>query len=315
MLYFQDPSAMIPVNCLDIKPDYTVLDLCASPGGKTFQLSLKLPNGLLVSNEVNHERNKVLQANIERLALNNVILSSLQPSQFKEHYPNSFDIVLVDAPCSGEGMFRKYPESINEWSKEQVTKCSYRQKEIIDNIIPCIKENGYLIYSTCTFNTEENEEIIEHILNTKIFELMEVPDVIKNVTSKGIAINNDLRLRKCRRIYPHLSNGEGQFVALLKRISPNNSNQVKSPIINLSNPEKEIVTNFLSSTLIDPNIPLIKYKNTFSSIDIKNLYIKENGIVSCGVKIGDIVKNRIIPHHHFFKAFGQNFKIKLDIKG
>jgi NOL1/NOP2/sun family putative RNA methylase len=313
MIYSQDPSAMIPVNAIDIKSDYHVLDLCASPGGKTFQLASSLKNGILVSNEISHERSKILQSNIERLGLKNVIQMSMPPSFFKECYQNSFDLILIDAPCSGEGMFRKYPESINEWSLENVGKSAARQKEIIDNVIPCVKEKGYIIYSTCTFNLEENEKNVQYILDSGLFELITVNEVIRKHTVDGIPINGNEELKKCRRFYPHIGQGEGQFVAVLKRIELNKPHINEKSNIELTKSEMEIISDFVSKVLVR-DIPIIKYKDTISAFDSKGFALPHRGVISCGVKIGDIIKNRLLPHHHFFKAYGEDFVNKLDLK-
>jgi len=314
MYYLQDPAAMIPVNCIDIKEDYKVLDLCAAPGGKTFQISSRLTDGLLISNELNISRNKTLQSNIERLGLDNVIITSMDSKKIGTNYQNSFDAVFVDAPCSGEGMFRKYPETIDEWSDNKVLKCAEIQSRLLNDIKDTVKKNGYIVYSTCTYSLEENEMIIDEFLKNNDFILVDIPDTIKKYTTEGYLLNSNIELSKCRRFYHHKNKGEGQFVAVLKRISDNNfSNKNKTINMKLSIEEERIVNEFLNNTLIDKELKVLKYKDNIVSINMKDLNILPNNIVACGVKIGEIQKGRIIPHHHFFTAYGKHFKNKLDL--
>ena len=140
-----------------------VLDLCAAPGGKSTQLSTYLGDrGLLVSNEINTQRSRILSQNIERMGIKNAIVTNEDSFTLTAHFPNFFHAIQVDAPCSGEGMFRKLPEAVNEWSPENVAICATRQKEILDNAAAMLKAGGTIVYSTCTFSKEENEDVIEY---------------------------------------------------------------------------------------------------------------------------------------------------------
>ncbi|MCR5283141.1 MAG: RsmB/NOP family class I SAM-dependent RNA methyltransferase, partial [Lachnospiraceae bacterium] len=165
--YIQEPSAMAPANLLDPRPGERILDLCASPGGKTTQIGVKLQGrGLLVSNEIHPQRAAVLSENVERMGLSNVVVTNAAPDALSARFPLFFDRILVDAPCSGEGMFRKNPEAALQWSMENVQLCRDRQEMILSHADLMLSPGGYLAYSTCTFSGEENEEMILRFLNT-----------------------------------------------------------------------------------------------------------------------------------------------------
>lgn len=313
IFYLQDPAAMVPINCIDIKSNYNVLDLCAAPGGKTFQIATKLTDGLLMSNEINMTRNKVLQQNIERLGLKNIILTSMDSKKINKYYKNSFDVVLVDAPCSGEGMFRKYPEAVLEWSQNEVIMCAERQLQLLNDIAVVVKENGYIIYSTCTYSLEENEIVIDKFLSNKDFILIDPLNKINEHTVNGYIVNNNNQLTKTKRFYPHLSKGEGQFVAVLKRVKSNNTINDYKIDISLTNEEQKIVDTFLDETIGHHNITTYKYNNNIVTLNLNNFKFINTNIVALGVKIGEIKNGRIIPHHHFFKSFGLNFTNKLNL--
>ena len=176
MIYIQEPAAMVPVESIDIGSDWKVLDMCAAPGGKSSQLKNKLGEaGVLVSNEIIPSRCKILTGNIERLGLKNVVTTCMDTGKLAKIFPNSFDLIMVDAPCSGEGMFRKDDVAIDEWSEENVKNCASRQKEILENAVKCLKNGGYIIYATCTFSLEENEMTVDWFLkNHPDFELVRV---------------------------------------------------------------------------------------------------------------------------------------------
>lgn len=154
MIYIQEPSAMAAVESVDIQPDWNILDLCASPGGKSTQAASQNPDGVLVSNEIVLSRCKTLTGNIERMGFQNVITTCADAKRIAALYNEAFDLVIVDAPCSGEGMFRKDENAQKEWSVENVLHCAERQREILDKIKTTVKPGGLLLYSTCTFSLE-----------------------------------------------------------------------------------------------------------------------------------------------------------------
>ena len=156
---------MAPVTLLDPQPGETVLDLCAAPGGKTTQIAALMQNrGLLVCNEINPKRAKILSRNIERMGVSHALVLNHHPSDLERHFAGAFDRILVDAPCSGEGMFRKEEAAITDWSPETVTMCARRQQEILTTAAKLLRPGGRLVYSTCTFAPEEDEGAISTFL-------------------------------------------------------------------------------------------------------------------------------------------------------
>lgn len=208
LYYMQEPSAMSVAELAAVVPGEIVLDLCAAPGGKSTSLAAALKGeGLLISNEIHPARCKILSQNIERMGIRNAVVTNETPQALSKLYFQAFDCVVVDAPCSGEGMFRKDEEAIRQWSAENVTMCAERQKEILREAVKMVKPGGRLIYSTCTFEPAENEEMIEWLMKEyPEFEPGEpVPagGMVKGAT-KGTL-----------RLWPHLLQGEGHFEAIL----------------------------------------------------------------------------------------------------
>lgn len=315
MIYVQEPGAMAPAECIDIDPDWTVLDMCAAPGGKSTQLKNKLgKNGILVSNEIIPSRCKILTGNIERLGLRNCVTTCMDTSKLAKTFPKAFDLVMCDAPCSGEGMFRKEEIAVDEWSTENVIKCADRQAEILENASILCKNDGYIIYATCTFSLEENEMTVDNFLkNHPEFELVPVNEKVKSNTVDGIAFDGC----KCknigfaRRFYPHKSKGEGQFMAVLhntlepdKKYSKKNAANVKID---------KIITDFLDDTLVTydkSDVTMYNGNPVFFSPDFE---VPKGAAFCCGVTIGEIKKNYILPHHQFFMAMGNEFKRKINL--
>ena len=211
--YIQEASAMLPVNLLRVEPGEYVLDLCAAPGGKSTQIAAALEGqGLLVSNEIHPARAKILSENIERMGVNNALVTNEAPSALTPYFPAFFDKILVDAPCSGEGMFRKNEEAVSQWSQENVELCAKRQREILDTAASMLAPGGRLVYSTCTFAPQENEENILWFLKTHPeFTAEEIPGSYYEMTGYPKEYTGMLR------IYPHLTKGEGHFAAVLKK--------------------------------------------------------------------------------------------------
>ena len=196
LFYVQEPSAMCAAPLLDAKPGERVLDLCAAPGGKTTQLAAAMRGeGVLVANEYVYDRARILSQNVERLGVQNCTVISADTAALAKKLPAYFDKILVDAPCSGEGMFRKDAGAIAEWSEENVERCISRQREILDNAAEMLAGGGSLVYSTCTFETGENEEQIAQFL----------------------ARHPDFVLKEQHLLLPHEVRGEGHFAAFLQK--------------------------------------------------------------------------------------------------
>lgn len=195
LYYIQEPSAMSAAELLMPRPGETVLDLAAAPGGKTTQIAAHMQGeGLLISNEPHPQRARILAENVERMGITNAVVTQALPPELAARFPAAFDRIMLDAPCSGEGMFRKDPEAVAEWSPKSVELCAARQWEILQDALVMLKPGGKLAYSTCTFNRQENEEMMQRLL----------------------AAYPRLRLIAEKRIWPHRQEGEGHYAALLE---------------------------------------------------------------------------------------------------
>ena len=312
MLYMQDPGAISTVAALTLKKEARVLDLCAAPGGKSTQLATAIgERGILVANEYVPARCRILQGNVERMGLTNTVVTNMDPVAIADHYGTYFDLVVVDAPCSGEGMLRKYEVAGEEWSEENVALCAARQREILKSAVRCVAPGGRLLYSTCTFSLEENEENVAWLLeNFPEFSLLPVSSAVASVTANGIDVKgHDLSL--CRRFYPHRSPGEGQFLALLEKqpLGPATAPK-KSALTPLPRAETDTVLAFFAETLTQaPRGTLCRLRDSiYLSPDIP---LPPSGVFAAGVCIGTLQKNRIEPHHHLYSAHGNLFCRKL----
>ena len=219
LYYLQEPSAMTPADRLPVEPGDRVLDVCAAPGGKATELGAKLGGtGVLAANDLSSSRAKGLLKNLELFGIGNVLILSEEPGKLVSYFPEYFDKILIDAPCSGEGMFRKNPEAACVWSEEKPPECAKMQREIVKQAISMLKPGGMMIYSTCTFSPEENEQIIAWVLR-EFPEIQLIPMKGYEGFSEGrpdLADGNP-ELKKCVRIWPHHMDGEGHFVALMQK--------------------------------------------------------------------------------------------------
>lgn len=211
--YIQEPSAMIAASLLNPQPGEMILDLCAAPGGKSTQAAARLGGeGLLVSNEIHPARAKILSQNIERMGIRNAVVTNEDSGRLTKYFPAFFDGIIVDAPCSGEGMFRKDEGAISEWSVQNVENCRRLQREIVSDIWPCLKPGGLMIYSTCTFNAHEDEENAAWIaeeLGADFVEIAVSPEW--NITGPLVGDNPSYRF------LPGTSEGEGLFMTVLRK--------------------------------------------------------------------------------------------------
>ncbi len=314
--YMQDPGAMSAVAAIptDVwqKEGMRVLDLCAAPGGKTTQLAALCEErgGVVVANEYVSARSRILAGNVERMGLSNVCVTNTDAAHMAALYPEAFDLVAVDAPCSGEGMYRKNDLAITEWSEANVRMCAERQREILAEAVKCVAAGGYLLYSTCTYSTEENEEIVAWILRTyNDFSIVPCHEAVVSHTADGLtdfdARGEDLSL--CRRFYPHVCAGEGQFVALLKRADGADAPTKRAPTVLLPKALEKTAQDFLRQTLGHTLTPLLCDRGTvftLPALESTPLTLPPHA-VAMGVPLGEERKGRIVPHHHFFMAFGK----------
>ncbi len=195
LFYMQEATAQAPVAALALPDEPVVLDLCAAPGGKSAQLAAKMRGGVLFSNEIVPSRAEVLSGNLERMGVTNAIVTNAEPKPLCERLKDRCDVVLVDAPCAGEAMFRKDEQAVRDWSAEHVEMCAVRQRAILDDAAKAVKPGGQLLYATCSFSPQENEETAQFFLER----------------------HPSFSLVKTQRFYPHTSAGEGQFAALFVR--------------------------------------------------------------------------------------------------
>ncbi len=312
--YLQEPAAMLPVASAVIQKGDFVLDVCAAPGGKSTQLAALIGDeGLLVSNEFVPSRAKILLSNIERLGVPNAIVTNTDAAHLRQWYEGCFDAVVVDAPCSGEGMFRKNEDAIAEWSEENVAMCAARSFEIICDASHCLRDGGTLIYSTCTFAPEENEALIARFLAEYPDYTVEVlPESVRAMTTPGIKIP-DCRedLSKSARCYPHVTGGEGQYVCVLKKGGDAARRAIKGAFEKLQKPELAAVDTLFSELFKNKEAPTaVKYKGQLYAVPA-HLSVSGN-CFSLGVRIGELKGSRIAPHHQLFSAYGKKMQRKWD---
>lgn len=297
-LYSQEPSAMYVAELVAPEKSDRILDLCAAPGSKsTYLATLMDPQDILVSNEINHQRAKVLSSNIERMGITNTIVTNNSPQEFEKGFNEYFDKILVDAPCSGEGMFRKDPESVKYWSPEYVEQCANRQRHILDSAYKLLKPGGRLVYSTCTFSPEENEANIEYLLKTypdmKLNEVKKYPGMEDGVPAWG---NNDPELKKALRMFPDNFKGEGHFMCQLQKSGAESKLRIKQLKQNLKKPDLELLKKFAQTNLeVLPQDNLLRVKDFLyqaASLDSRfsSLHVMRNGL-----NIGEFKKNRLEP--------------------
>lgn len=301
VFYLQDPSAMMPVNMLDPQPGERILDLCASPGGKSSQIASQMRNqGILMANEMVPGRIPSLRSTIERMGIQNTVITNESPDWFSQHFRSWFDRILVDAPCSGEGMFRKNPQAVRDWSIEHVKSCAKRQAVILSHAAPCLRPGGTLVYSTCTFSPEENEEVVQAFLQSHPDFYLE-PCAVKMGRESSI-------LKGVWRIYPQ-HGGEGQCMAKFKRkdgLESGEGNKKKGA----SQKKISAFSAFWNEMYAQEPPPLwMKGENGYI-LPASMPVLPKGKVICCGVYAGKLHKNRWIPSHHLFRAFQKTRKDK-----
>ena len=311
MFYMQDPGAISTVAAAEPQVGITAIDLCAAPGGKSTQLAAAIgEEGVLVSNEYVTARCRILQGNGERIGAKNMIVTNLSTDKLADFYGPCFDLVVADVPCSGEGMFRKYEVASEEWSPENVANCAVRQREILANAVALTKPGGRLLYSTCTFSLEENEHNIDWLLTEyPDFSLLPVTEEIAGITANGICFAGCKHdLTPCRRFYPHVSPGEGQFVALLQR-APGNQRTAptRDGLVSPDKKTQELANALLRDVLTETptGMRLTLLRDTLWLTPV--FPVPSGGIFAPGVCIGTLQKGRIEPHHQLYSAYGKQF--------
>ena len=316
--YMQDPSAMATVAALPFSIEgCRVLDLCAAPGGKSGQLAdLIGEGGTLVSNEITPSRARVLLGNIERLGHENTAVLSADPRAIAEMYDRWFDLTVVDAPCSGEGMFRKYPEARDEWSPAAVEAAAARGRLILEEAARTVREGGHLLYSTCTFSEEENEETVSAFLrHHPDFALVPISEAVRAVTEDGIAApGRPADITLTRRYYPHLAPGEGQYIALLCR----RAGGVGGPTFRdacgaLPKGEEAAVRAALSELLTEVPPRIVRQGETYLAVP-EGMPLPPRALLRAAVALGSFSGKVFLPHHQLASAMGNRFRNQIHLK-
>jgi NOL1/NOP2/sun family putative RNA methylase len=219
LYYIQEPSAMLPGAVINAQPGEHILDLCAAPGGKTVQIAAGMQGeGILVANDISSDRVKALVKNIELSGVKNAIVTNDTPEKLSKRFKGYFDKILIDAPCSGEGMFRKDMDAARSWESFKCEKCAGMQKDILKSVDEMLKPGGYIVYSTCTFSPEEDEKMISHFLdNHSQYEIIEIPKTAGIENGRPQWADGSPDLAGTARLWPHKIKGEGHFVALLHK--------------------------------------------------------------------------------------------------
>ena len=319
--YLQDPGAMATVNALDIAKGSVCLDMCSAPGGKSSQIAAKIGDeGLLIANEYLPKRCKIAVGNFERLGLRNVIATSLDTAELPRLFENYFDVVLADVPCSGEGMFRKSEEALRDWSPENVEMCAQRAIRILENGAPTVKNGGYLIHSTCTFSIEENEMVVSKFLeNHPEFHLVEVNKALQNATCPGVRFEGCTtdNIELCRRFYPHISPGEGQFIALMKKDGCDGERGrilYKDAARPLPVAALIAVRKFFSENMTCDRSQDVRLAGENLVLIPHGAALMPRSVFCSGVLLGELRGEILIPSHHFFSAYGNEFIRKENIE-
>ena len=284
--YLQEASAMAPVALLDPQPGEKICDLCSAPGGKTTQIAGRMMGrGFLLCNEWSPKRAKILSRNIERIAVANALVTNESTDRLAARFPGFFDRVLVDAPCSGEGMFRKEEAAITDWSQETVEMCARRQAEILHNAARMVRPGGRLVYSTCTFAPEEDELAVAAFLESHPdFE----PEVID--TPWFVPAPNG-----GHRLWPHKLLGEGHFAAVLKKT--NGEEEADIPTVSGEKLPKEWQTFAKELGITLPPGKAVSFGTNLFWVPEETPDLKKLKVLRPGLELGEVKKGRFEPAH------------------
>ena len=295
LYYLQEPSAMLPAEVLPIEEDDLVLDCCAAPGGKSLKLFDKLnKTGLLISNDVSISRAQTLMSNLERHGVSNAYVTAQDICNIHQ-WDQSFDKILIDAPCSGEGMFRKDHDLIASWQKTNPDDYSAIQKKIATSCLSMLKPGGMILYSTCTFNPKEDEEIIEYLLS--IDTSLSLMNIDK---TKGFASGITEKSQNCLRLYPHRIKGEGHFVALLKKDGSKEKTKKHFCDLSLSN---EIPKEYHA---VLKQGDLLKRNQKYYLVPAYDLPLENMRILRSGLYLGEMRHDHFEPSQALAMALNPN---------
>jgi 16S rRNA C967 or C1407 C5-methylase (RsmB/RsmF family)/NOL1/NOP2/fmu family ribosome biogenesis protein len=288
LYYIQEPSAMAPIGTLPLRRGERCLDLCAAPGGKSLQMATGIQDdGFLVSNDINDKRVKAIVRNVERFGLRNVIVLNESPEKIANHFGAIFDEVLVDAPCSGEGMFRKDPKAISAWAVYENDRCQNMQADILQSVRQLVKAGGRLTYSTCTFAPQENEvQMATFLAANPTFEKLPADSKLE---AAGIEIE-DFQMR----LLPHLVKGEGHYIARLKR--QNSENEQPETDVPVCDEPPQALAAFMKAHLAAPLTGQFKtVKDRVYLLPTHAYCIDGLKVAREGVYLGDVKGERFTP--------------------
>lgn len=294
--YLQEPSAMAPAVLLAPQPGERVLDLCAAPGGKTTQLAAMMQGqGLLVCNEINPKRARILSSNVERLAVENALVLNEHPAKLAQRFPACFDRILVDAPCSGEGMFRKEEAALTDWSQETVEMCAARQKEILRSAAQMLRPGGRLVYSTCTFSPEENEGVISDFLQEhRDFSVASVDAPWFDRGRSGWIAQPAEEIGNTLRLWPHRLRGEGHFAAVLQKAEGEGESEI--PLAAVQTLPREIAE-FFRSNRIEKQGGVLFFGDVCYLVPQELPELRGLKVLRAGLELGEARKGRFVPAH------------------
>ena len=298
LYYLQEPSAMTPANRLPIEPGDKVLDVCAAPGGKATELGAKLKGeGVLIANDISNSRAKGLLKNIEVFGIGNVLVLSEEPGKLEEYFPEYFDKILIDAPCSGEGMFRKDRKMVKAWEEHGPEFFAKIQRSIVTQAARMLKPGGMMLYSTCTFDSEENEGTIEYLMRQyPQFIIKEIRPYEGFACGKPeVTESKDESFAKTVRIWPHKMHGEGHYVALLQKGEKIEKDTLKTSKNKAKKVPEEILEFFkdIDWDIDWSRLELYSEKVYYMPENIPN--VKGIRFLRTGLYLGDLKKNRFEP--------------------
>lgn len=295
--YLQEPSAMAPAGLLDAQPGERVLDLCAAPGGKSTQLAAAMQGrGLLILNEIHPKRAHILGQNVERLGVANALVLNEAPQRLSAFFDGFFDRILVDAPCSGEGMFRKEEAAVTDWSDDVVRMCAERQQQILHEAAKMLRPGGLMVYSTCTFSPEEDEGSVSRFLHAHPdFSVRKVecpffaPGRPDWVDDPAPGLENTFRL------WPHRLRGEGHFAAVLQKCG--DAPRAQLPAEPGVGTPKELSDFQREYALAVPHEKLIAFGSTLFSVPDELPQLRGLRVIRPGLELGEVTKGRFTPSH------------------
>ena len=319
---------MTPASILPVMPGEHVLDLCAAPGGKATALGAKLAGeGLLVANDISASRAKALLKNLEIFGIRNSFVTNAYPAKLAEQFAGAFDKILVDAPCSGEGMFRKDLANARVWSLEKVKECAKTQHEIIRQAVSMLRPGGLLLYSTCTFSPEENEQTIASLLQEHPeLQLVELPWYEGFAHGRPELADGNVELEKCIRIFPHRMGGEGHFLALFHK--KENGMDSGAAVLQTAGTDKEAAKRKKEAQKQED---LIKFLESCKrDWDLSRIYIRDEQVyylpeglrtglplrfLRTGLHLGELKKGRFEPSQAFAMALKkEEYPVRFDLK-